>query len=393
MVGVVDDLGRTHVWNLDHRRRSPPPPACPHEPRAQDIAFARDQSVIIQEVGGGLHWWEIGRPPGPATCQHTEAPAGREGGDAVLAISVDGATLARGGPGRRTLRWDVATRGPIGSELQHDEPVEAIALTPDGRTVITGHRHGRLHVWDAETERGFDLPSQGTEVTALAVSQDGRVFASGTGGGVVRLWDTSLLGPVGQTLKLPGGVTARAFDPRGRVLAIGEDDGTILLRELPRPKGLGTPLLLKHPVQNVTFGEDGRRLLIGTTEGMQWWDLTDWKTSNSDRGQDDGRSGPVKATAVSPDGRTLATASRLGAGGRVRGRVEIHDAATGRADPGDPRSASPAVGRGLYPGLEVAPRLGPGAGDGPAVGRGLFAKLPPPRSVPEVLRPPGYLQP
>jgi WD40 repeat protein len=248
-----------------------------------------------------------------------------------LAISADGRTLASGGPGRRTLRWDVATRRLIGPELHHDAPVEAIALTPDGRTVITGRRHGRLHVWDAETERGFDLPAQGTEVTGLAVSRDGRLFASGTGGGVVRLWDTSLLGPVGQTCKLRGGVTALAFDPSGRVLAIGEDDGTITLRELPRPKTLGPALRLNHPVQTVTFGEGGRRLLIGTTAGMRWWDLTDRKPCDSDWRRGDGPSGQVEATAASPDGRTLATATRLGTGSRVHYRVEIHDVATGRS--------------------------------------------------------------
>jgi WD40 repeat protein len=168
----------------------------------------------------------------------------------------------------------------------------------------------------------------------LAVSPDGRVFASGTEGGVVRLWDTSLLGPIGQTIKLAGAVTALAFDPLGRVLAVGEEDGTIRLWELPRQKALGLPLRVNNPVQSVTFGEDGRRLLIGTTEGARWWDLTGRKPGESDHGRDgrwdDGPSGRVEATAISPDGRTLATVRGVAAEGRTRGRVEIRDAATGR---------------------------------------------------------------
>src|SRR5262249_60593289 len=133
-------------------------------------------------------------------------------------------------------------------ELYQDSPVGAIALTPDGRTVITGRRSGRLHVWDAATGRGFDMPPQGTELTSLAVSPDGRVVASGTEGGVVRFWDTGLLGQIGQTSKFDGAVTALAFDPGGRVVAIGGDDGTIRLREVPRRKALGPPLRAGRPV-------------------------------------------------------------------------------------------------------------------------------------------------
>jgi tRNA A-37 threonylcarbamoyl transferase component Bud32 len=98
-----------------------------------------------------------------------------------------------------------------------DAPVEAIASTPNGRKVITGRRAGRLHVWDVETQRGFDLPPQGTEVTCLAVSPDGRVFASGTEGGVIRLWDTCLLGAIGDHSILGG--TPRhgpRFSPSGQ---------------------------------------------------------------------------------------------------------------------------------------------------------------------------------
>ncbi len=200
-----------------------------------------------------------------------------------------------------------------------DSPVEAIALTPDGRKVITGRQAGRLHIWDAETERGFDLPPQGTKVTSLAVSPDGRVFASGTEGGVIRLWDTSLLGSIGQTCKLAGAVTALAFDPDGRLLAIGGDDGTIRLWEVPHPKALGFPLRVNHPVQTVTFGEDGRRLLIGTTEGARWWDLSGRMVVEPVQSRDDrlhdGASSRVEATAVSPDGRAVSIARSVTARG------------------------------------------------------------------------------
>jgi WD40 repeat protein len=272
--------------------------------------------------------------------------------------------LAAGGPDRRVRRWDVAMRSSLDPELHQDSPVTAIALTPDGRKVITGRRAGRLHVWDAETERGFDLPPQGTEVTSMAVSPDGRVFASGTEGGVVRLWDTSLLGQIGQTCKFACAVTALAFDPHGRILAIGEEDGLIRLWEVPRQKALGLPLRVDTPVQTVTFSDDGRRLLIGTTEGVRWWDLTGRMACASGRGRggrgNDGPSSQFEATTISPDGRTVATARRVTAGGRAYGRVELRDAAAGKSLGQTPDQPHPISGLAYSPDSKRLLSWGPG---------------------------------
>ena len=244
----------------------------------------------------------------------------------------------------------VAKRTHLGPELHLDAPVEAVALTPDGRRVIKGERAGRVRIWDEVAERDFELPRQGTDMTCLAVAPDGRMFATGTKGGVVRLWDTSLLGPIGQTCKLSGPVTAVSFDLDGQVLTIRGDDGTVRHWAVPHQKALGFPLRVNHPVQSVTFREQGRRVLIGTTEGARWWDLTGQMICASDQGRDDrlddGLSSRVEATAVSPDGRTLATACSDAVEGRFLGRVELRDAATGaslRKTPEQPYALSGAV--------------------------------------------------
>ena len=305
LLGAVDDAGSATVWDLTLRRRLAFPPVCPPEHNIRDIVVPDHKRIITLNNDGMLQWWDTasGRPleasPGQRLMRNT-----------TWALSSDGRTLVTAGQDRRVVRWDAATGRPLDPELHLDSVVEVIALAPDGRKVITGRQAGRLHIWDTETERGFDLPPQGTAVTSLAVSPDGRVFASGTDGGVIRLWDTSLLGQIGQTCKLAGAVTALAFDPDGRTLAIGGDDGTIRLWEVPHQKALGIPLRVNNPVQTLTFGEDGRQLLVGTTEGARWWDLTGQMVCESDQGLDDrlheGPSSRVEATAVSPDGRTLA---------------------------------------------------------------------------------------
>ncbi len=216
-------------------------------------------------------------------------------------------------------------RGPCGPTRRSRQ-----SLTPMAE-VITVRRVGRLHVWDAETQSGFDLPPQGTEVTSSGGLAGWSSLRLGTEGGVIRLWDILAPGTIGQTCKLAvPSAAAPEFDPDSRVL---NDQGTTAPfdpRRCPAGRPLGFPLRVNDPVQTVAFGKDGRRLLIGTTEGPRRWDLTGRPVCKSHQGRHDCLNDPppgrIEATAVSPDGRTLATALSETAEGRSRGRVELRDA-------------------------------------------------------------------
>jgi WD40 repeat protein len=330
---------------LIHRCRVP---SMKHRAPVLALAFGHDGKALVSVGSDGVvRFWNTatGRESGlpldfkrpPAFARFERARAGpeaeRQRGSTPIALSSGDNMLARVAPDRQSTTWVAPTGNPLDAERLDGSSVEVSALTPDGRTVITGTRGGRLHVWDNVSQRGFDLPPQGTDVTTLAVSPDSRVFASGTQGGVVRLWDSSLLGPIGQTCKFASGVTAIAFDTHGRVLAIGDEDGTIRLWNLPRPKSLGPPLRVDGPVQTVSYSRGGARLLIGTPEGVQWWDLTGGISGKScqkrDGRRDDSQSSRVAAVTVSLDGRLMARAMRLPAGGPCRGRIELRDVIAG----------------------------------------------------------------
>ncbi|MGA8347085.1 MAG: hypothetical protein WB773_04620, partial [Isosphaeraceae bacterium] len=344
LLATVDEGGLATFWNLDRRQRSISPAGHLPGPRVRDITFSPDLNRFITcSEEGELRWWDM----------TTLTPVGeplwhRRGGCTTTALSLDGRTLVTGGQDRRILRWSVATGKILEPELLYDSPIEAIALTPNGQEIIAGTRAGGLHVWDADSGRGFDLPPQGTGITSLAVSPDGRLFASGTEGGIARLWDTSLLGQIGQTYKLDGAITSLAFDPGGRILAMGEEDGTIRLWEVPQQKALGPPLRVNHPVHIVTFGKDGEHLLIGSTEGTRWWDLSSHKAGEPVM-HDEHELNRVEATAVSPDGGTLATARSVREGGRVRGWVELRDVATGARLRGTPEQPQALTGLAYSP--------------------------------------------
>src|SRR5205085_12292010 len=96
----------------------------------------------------------------------------------------------------------------------------------------------RLKLWDAATgeERRGPEGHDGT-VQALAFSPDGRTLAAAGGavhekkvtGGAVTLWDTNTLQPQLHLAELQTVVFGMAFSPDGATLALGCGDGTVRL--------------------------------------------------------------------------------------------------------------------------------------------------------------------
>jgi WD40 repeat protein len=201
---------------------------------------------------------------------------GRPGPNAI-AITPDGRTLAVGKPSGELDFADIRTGRPLGPpRLAHVRGVRDLTFTPDG-TRLASTDGSVVYLWDIRQQRPASL-FQGVTgtVTSLGISPDGKILvvadhrSNGSGSlDILRLPDLRLL------RQAPAVVPRHIqFSPDGRVLFYGDDDGRVWLLDTRTWKPLGAPLSGQGSPAPFALDPNGRLLATTSTDGStQLWDI------------------------------------------------------------------------------------------------------------------------
>jgi WD40 repeat protein len=269
-----------------------------------------------------------------------------------VAVSKDGRTILSGGEDRIARVWDMPEPATDGKPIVikksrrtlggHGNAVESVAITPDGRTAITGSWDATVRLWDLDTGRIERSVFSGTGygILAVAVSPDGQNFLAASGnsgtntpselrqhsmddnsGGapVMGAQNTAIRG----TAFTPDGGTAVSID-ENRVVRLKTLNDDAPVRELKPPTN---PLQSSQIILAVAWSRDSKALAVAGENGSVTLYDTATKQSRGWAAHDD----VISALAFSPDGKTLASASHDGA-------VKLWDVGAWRAASASERS-------------------------------------------------------
>jgi WD40 repeat protein len=191
----------------------------------------------------------------------------------------------------------------------HFNGVQVLAFSPDGKWVASGGvQESTVRLWQvSDGKQARQLTGHKDEIWGVAFSPDGTICGSASSDKSMRTWDAT----TGNSLQVYNGHTdwvrgVYFFPDKMRVLTAGDDkalriwnlkDATVL-KQIPAHTNF---------INSMSVSRDGRRAATGSVDqSVRVWDLG--------QGQEIAKfmhNQTVWAVAMSPDGKTVASATEL----------------------------------------------------------------------------------
>ena len=279
-----------------------------HNP-INSVAFLGDEKRII---GGGdkgvLRYWEVkdGREAGTAVC-----------GDEVLtvAVSKEGRYIVTGAKNGLVVVWDTTTQKKVVEIKGHSYWVVAVDVSPDSRTVGTASYKGMASIWDITTGQLLVGPLQPstTPLVALKFSANGsRIAISPYAQSSVRIHDTQnghLLVDIPVRLSSSGNepTVPLAWPSDDRQLFVISHDGNIQCFDASSGSLLSQwPIHSRCNPASIVLSNSGKFIAASADSSISFWDTS----THSQLGHIVAHTGSVQSIALSSDDRYLVSGGR-----------------------------------------------------------------------------------
>ena len=222
--------------------------------------------------------------------------------------------------------WNPATGELLGRiEAPRElEGVTSMALSPDGRVLVTGHGdpanplapgRAKLRLWDLANKRflGEFPPAHAAAISRLAFSRRGLLLASGDAAGTVRIWEFPDRKLLLKQLPAQGHpITGLAFDLYGERIVTAAEEKCVRVWHVDTARALAKLELAVGTPAIIRFTPDGKSL-VGTTTagGLIAWDAETYRPralrGERDVAGQEGHKGEVTCAATPLVGGRLPT--------------------------------------------------------------------------------------
>ncbi|HEY5248197.1 MAG TPA: caspase family protein, partial [Dermatophilaceae bacterium] len=224
-----------------------------------------------------------------------------------VAVTPNGKQIVSGSWDGTVRVSDLASGRLIRTLSDPPDLVFAVAVTPDGRQIVSGGFANILKVWDlASGKLTRTLQGHREALHAVAISPGGKQIIGGSEDKTVRVWDLAS-GKLTRTLRgHEGTLNAVAISPDGKQIISGSEDKTVRVWELASGGLARTLQGHTSAVNAVAVTPDGKQIISGSDDKtVRVWDLAGGRLTQTLTGH----TGPVNAVAVTPDGRQIISGS------------------------------------------------------------------------------------
>ena len=265
----------------------------------QYAAFSPDGRILV--TGSSEQTFsDDGAPTGPTRTVLWDVSAPRAprklaairvwGGGGGIAFGPGGKTLALSWSNQVSLFdiSDPARPRQLTVLIGHTEDVNAVAFSPDGRTLATGGDDNKILLWNttnpAQVPQSTLLAEDSAEIGALTFVHSGQSLLTADWDTQISQWRVADNAPtLAATLSDQEGaadiVDALAVTRDSRILATAEYRQAVLLWDIadpPHPAELARIATAAGPVSAVAFSPDGTLLAVGSWyDRLSLWDVRD----------------------------------------------------------------------------------------------------------------------
>ncbi|KAJ6566194.1 WD40-repeat-containing domain protein [Mycena capillaripes] len=248
-----------------------------------------------------------------------------------IAVSPDGKCIVSGSDDTTVRIWSVENESMVGQPLRgHTKYVSAVTFSPDGKRIISASGDHTLRIWDVEDEareeKALDQPSEDhTNWVSVALSPNGKYIGCGSVDGTICVWDLESGDPPKKLCKSHTGlVSSLAFSPDGKHIVSGSHDKTVRIWDVKTGKPIAKPFTGHFfPINVVAFSPDSQYIVsaqqdtslhlqdAGNGKALGWLAAVGSSLTHSNHG-----------IVFSPDGRYITSACiKLDT---VQNRVAVH---------------------------------------------------------------------
>jgi WD40 repeat protein/transcriptional regulator with XRE-family HTH domain len=221
-----------------------------------------------------------------------------------VAISPDGKYLLTGSADATARLWELATGREVRTLSGHTGEITNVAFSPDNKSMLSGSLDTTAKLWDVTTgQELYTLQSPMDELVTVTYSPDSKYALISGVGGPATLWEVA----TGQeVLTFPNMGPRATFSPDGKYILATGDDHTARLWEVGTGKEVLTLRGHTDWPHSIAFSPDGKYAMTGSIDNTaKLWDLSTSHEIYTIRGH----SSSVRSVAFSPDGKYILTGS------------------------------------------------------------------------------------